>query len=77
MAENPHVNKVVYGDTTLMDISDTTAEQSDVLQGKYFYNASGAKVQGTAITGISDVEVDGTSVVSGGIAVPGGTGNPG
>ena len=69
MAENPHVNKVVYGDTTLMDISDTTAEQSDVLQGKYFYNASGAKVQGTAITGISDVEVDGTSVVSGGIAV--------
>ena len=69
MAENPLVNKVVYGDTTLMDISDTTAEQSDVLQGKYFYNASGAKVQGTAITGISDVEVDGTSVVSGGIAV--------
>ena len=69
MAENPHVNKVVYGDTTLIDISDTTAEQSDVLQGKYFYNASGAKVQGTAITGISDVEVDGTSVVSGGIAV--------
>ena len=69
MAENPYVNKVVYGDTTLMDISDTTAEQSDVLQGKYFYNASGAKVQGTAITGISDVEVDGTSVVSGGIAV--------
>jgi hypothetical protein len=69
MAENPHVNKVVYGDTTLIDISDTTAEQSNVLQGKYFYNASGAKVQGTAITGISDVEVDGTSVVSGGIAV--------
>ena len=31
MAENPHINKVVYGDTTLMDISDTTAEQSDVL----------------------------------------------
>ena len=68
MADNPYVNKVIYGNTTLMDISDTTAEQSDVLQGKYFYNASGAKVQGTAITGVSDVEVDGASVVSSGVA---------
>ena len=59
------INKVIYGDTTLIDISDTTAEQSDVMEGKYFYNASGVKVQGSASAGVVDVEVDGTSVVDG------------
>ena len=59
------INKVIYGDTTLMDISDTTADTSDVMEGKYFYNASGVKVQGSASAGVVDVEVDGTSVVDG------------
>ena len=59
------INKVIYGDTTLMDISDTTADTSDVMEGKYFYNASGIKVQGSASVGVVDVEVDGTSVVDG------------
>ena len=69
MANNPYVNKVELANgTTLIDISDTTAEQSDVMQGKYFYTASGAKAQGTAIAGITDVQVDGTSVVSSGVA---------
>ena len=62
------INKVVYDDTTLMDISDTTAEQSDVMEGKYFYNKSGTKVSGTALAGITDVEVDGNSVVTSGVA---------
>ena len=62
------INKVVYDNTTLMDISDTTAEQSDVMEGKYFYDKSGAKVSGTALAGITDVEVDGDSVVTDGVA---------
>ena len=62
------INKVVYGDTTLIDISDTTAESSDVMEGKYFYTASGTKTQGSAIAGVTDVTVDGTSVVTNGIA---------
>jgi len=68
MADNPYVNKVVYGSDTLIDISDTTATSEDVLNGKYFYTASGAKSQGSATIPITDVTVNGTSVVSSGIA---------
>ena len=68
MADNPYVNKVVYGNDTLIDISDTTATSGDVLNGKYFYTASGAKTQGNATIPVTDVTVNGTSVVSSGIA---------
>ena len=47
MANNPYVNKVVYGSQVIIDITDTTAVAGDVAQGKYFYDASGAKVEGT------------------------------
>ena len=40
-------NKVVFGDTTIMDITDTTAEPVDVAEGKVFYDKGGNRVAGT------------------------------
>lgn len=45
------ISKVVYGNTTLIDITDTTATASDVNTGKYFYLSNGEKIQGTAVEG--------------------------
>lgn len=44
-------NKVIYGDTTIMDITDTTAEAGDVAEGKVFYGKDGVRTQGTGSGG--------------------------
>ena len=48
MANNPYVNKVIYGGTTLIDISDTTATADKILEGYTAYGANGQKLIGTA-----------------------------
>lgn len=45
------VNIVKYGTETVIDISDTTAEQADVTQGKYFYTKDGERKEGTSSGG--------------------------
>lgn len=40
------INKVIYGDQTLMDITDTTASTDGVVEGQVFYSASGARSVG-------------------------------
>jgi hypothetical protein len=49
MANNPYVNKVIYGNDTVMDITDTTAEEGYVVTGKTFYMANGARSTGRAV----------------------------
>lgn len=75
-------NKVTLDGVTLMDISDTTAVAGDVAPNKYFYDASGQKVQGssTAIvpTGTKSITANGTGIdvaqyASVDVAVPTGT----
>lgn len=48
MANNPYVNKVKFGNNTVMDISDTDAEEADVVEGKTFYKKTGSRATGTA-----------------------------
>ena len=45
------INKVQYGNTVLIDLTDTTAVASDVLAGKCFYGKDGAKTLGTGSGG--------------------------
>lgn len=40
------INKVILGDETLMDVTDTTAEEESVLEGYEFYGANGEKKTG-------------------------------
>lgn len=55
------VNKVVFGSSTIMDISDSTAVANDVAKGKTLYLANGQKATGTLVvsstgqTGSSDI----------------------
>lgn len=48
MAENEHVNKVVYDGLTLIDLTSDTATAADVASGETFHLRSGEQAVGTA-----------------------------
>ena len=64
MATNPYVNKVQYGNQTVMDITDTTASEGDVANGEVFYKGSGERATGTAL--VAEIPL---------LPIHGGTGN--
>ena len=51
MANNPYVNKVVFGSATLVDLTGTTATADKILQGYGAFGADGAWMDGTATGG--------------------------
>lgn len=50
---NEKVNKVVYGNNTLIDLTSDTATEDKVLQGYTFHKADGTQATGTASGGSS------------------------
>ena len=42
------INKVVYGNDTLMDLTNDTVEANNLLEGATAHDRSGQQVQGTA-----------------------------
>lgn len=51
MANNPYVNKVVFGNMTLIDTSNVTVTPDKLAEGYTALDASGALITGTAKTG--------------------------
>lgn len=53
MASNPNVNKVIYGNSTLIDLTSDTVTADKVLSGYTAHDASGASITGTAGASVS------------------------
>lgn len=47
MADNQHINKVVFGNTTLIDLTADTITAADLAEGVTAHDASGATITGT------------------------------
>lgn len=66
------INKVIYGNDTLIDITDTNITPNDVLEGKTFYRADGTRTTGSLglvtstinglMSAIDKVKLDGINI---------------
>ena len=54
---NAHVNKVVYGSETLIDLTSDTITAENVIEGYTFHGADGSTVEGT-LTHLTNAEID-------------------
>ena len=58
------INKVAYGDQTLLDLTEDTVTADKVLEGETFHDKSGVLRSGNLVIPVQDVEVNGESVVN-------------
>lgn len=49
MPNNTHINKIIYCDRTLLDMTDATALAPNIESGYSAYGADGAKINGTLV----------------------------
>lgn len=61
MATNQYINKVVYGSTTLIDLTGDDVTAADVLRGKIFHLKSGATETGTCDYDADTSDADATA----------------
>lgn len=52
MANNPYVNKVQFGNQTLIDLTSDTVTADKLMQGYTAHDRTGALITGTATGGI-------------------------
>lgn len=73
MANNPYVNKVQYGNTTLIDLTSDTVTADKLMQGYTAHDRTGALITGTATGGGGSVTQDQDGFI---ILPPDGGGSP-
>lgn len=75
MANNPYVNKVVYGGETLINLENDTITRADVLNGKTFHLPTGEVTTGTNTydADTSDANASTDDILSGKTAYKNGT----
>lgn len=64
------INKVIYDGETLMDVTDSTVTEENLLSGAVAYNAAGERIVGAVVTVPVDAtptEGSGNAVSSGGV----------
>lgn len=61
MANNTYVNKVVYGNDVLIDLSSDTVTASDILTGKTAHDRSGAPIEGSCSYDADTSDADATA----------------
>lgn len=57
-----NINKVIFGDNTLMDLTSDTVEASNLLEGETAHDRSGTPITGTAKQGHVVKDVDGNTL---------------
>lgn len=58
---NEHVNKVIYGGNTIIDLTSDTAVEDKVLDGYFFHKASGERVEGSCTYDADTSDADATA----------------
>ena len=61
MANNTYVNKVVFGNDTLIDLTSDTVTASDILTGKTAHDRSGAPIEGSCDYDSNTTDADATA----------------